>query len=127
MSGGERFGFQPCGSYGDGTIGIMMSRVHKPVWAAMAVAVVLAALFSPPIRRAWASNHSEYEVKAAYLYNFGRFVDWPPDARPARANDFAICVLGQDPFGTALDSTISGEKIDGKGVVARRVSRIEEA
>ena len=53
-------------------------------------------------------------MKAAYLYNFGRFVGWPPDVPSSQASDFAICVLGHDPFGAALDATIAGEKIDGK-------------
>jgi hypothetical protein len=112
---------------GNGEIGTMTSCAYKPAAAVMAVAVVVASLFSLPLRRAWASNHTEYEVKAAYLFNFGRFVEWPEDAPPVRASDFAICVLGQDPFGPALDSTITGEKIDGKSVVARRVSKAEEA
>ena len=74
-----------------------------------------------------ASKPSEYEVKAAYLYNFGRFVQWPQDVPSSQAGDFAICVLGQDPFGRALDSTIDGEKIEGKNVVARRLSSDEDA
>ena len=45
----------------------------------------------------------------------------------SQTNEFTICVLGRDPFGLALDATISGEKIDGKNVVARRISKVEEA
>lgn len=74
-----------------------------------------------------ASGHSEYEVKAAYLYNFGRFVAWPRDVPADHAPEFTICVLGRDPFGPALDTTISGEKIGGRSVVASRISEIEKA
>src|SRR5262249_19303120 len=74
----------------------------------------------------WGARASEFEVKAAFLYNFGRFVEWPPDAG-ARNPEFPICILGRDPFGVALDSTISGEKIEGKEVVARRISTPPEA
>lgn len=74
-----------------------------------------------------ASPASEYEVKAAYLYNFGRFVEWPQNIPSGQTNEFTICVLGRDPFGLALDATISGEKIDGKNVVARRISKVGEA
>src|SRR5882757_8778032 len=52
----------------------------------------------------------EYEVKADYLYNFGRFVRWPADIPAAQDNSFPICVLGQDPFGPTLDSTLIGER-----------------
>ncbi len=72
-------------------------------------------------------THTEYEVKAAYLYNFGRFVEWPPKSANSQASEFSICVLGRDPFGPALDATVSGEKIDGKSVVAKRISGAEEA
>lgn len=70
---------------------------------------------------------AEYQVKAAYLHNFGRFVEWP--ARFAETTDdfFSICVLGQDPFGAALDATLTGETIDSKSVVARRIVKSEDA
>ena len=77
--------------------------------------------------RVAASNPSEYAVKAAYLYNFGRFVEWPRNAPSGQTGDFAICVLGRDPFGTVLDTTISGERIDGKSVVARRIAKAGDA
>ena len=44
-----------------------------------------------------AQSSGEYDVKAAYLYNFAKFVEWPPEAFPAPDAPFAICVLGQDP------------------------------
>ena len=46
---------------------------------------------------------------------------------PSQVDEFPICVLGRDPFGTALDATISGEKINGSHVVARRIPKVEEA
>lgn len=68
----------------------------------------------------------EYQVKAAYLYNFGRFVEWP--ARMAEGNGtFSICVLGQDPFGLALNSTLADETIHGKSVVAKRIPDLADA
>lgn len=74
-----------------------------------------------------ATAHSEYEVKAAYLFNFGRFVEWPRDTPAGRANEFTICVLGRDPFGAALDATVAGENIDGKSVIVRRISKAADA
>jgi hypothetical protein len=68
----------------------------------------------------------EYQVKAAYLYNFGRFVEWP--ARSAEGNNsFTVCVLGQDPFGLALNATLADETIHGKNVVAKRIPDLAEA
>jgi hypothetical protein len=80
-----------------------------------------------PAHRISASNPTEYEVKAAYLYNFGRFVEWPSNLPSRQINEFPICVLGSDPFGPALDTTIAGEKIAGKNVVARRIPDVQDA
>jgi hypothetical protein len=68
----------------------------------------------------------EYDVKATYLFNFGRFATWPP-AVTANENAFAVCVLGRDPFGPALDATLTGEKIGGQRTVARRITKPQEA
>jgi len=65
-------------------------------------------------------------VKAVYLYNFGRFVEWPGSAA-AKANSFNVCVLGQDPFGPVLDSVLAGERIGGKNVVARRIENPQDS
>lgn len=64
---------------------------------------------------------SEYQVEAAYLYNFSRFVEWPAKGTNAPGS-FTICVLGEDPFGQALDATIAGEAIGNQRVIARRIS-----
>jgi hypothetical protein len=68
---------------------------------------------------------SEYQVKAAYLSNFGKFVEWP--AKPAQGEPFNVCVLGQDPFGDALDAAFEGEVVDHTPVAARRIQKPEEA
>jgi hypothetical protein len=65
---------------------------------------------------------SEYQVEAAYLYNFGRFVEWPAKSTTAQTGSFNICVLGEDPFGQALDATLAGETIGNQKVAARRIS-----
>ena len=72
-----------------------------------------------------AQQLSEYQVKAAYLYNFGKFVEWPPGA--LAGTQVSICVLGQDPFGPALDAALAGERIQGKSVMPRRITKAQEA
>lgn len=69
---------------------------------------------------------TEYQVKAAYLYNFSKFISWP-DSASAGNNSFSICVLGQDPFGKTLDETLEGATWEGKSVTPRRITRVEEA
>lgn len=74
-----------------------------------------------------AAGPTEYQVKAAYLFNFGRFVQWPSQASSAQNATFPICVLGADPFGKALDETIAGQSINSKTVVARRINDVGNA
>ena len=69
---------------------------------------------------------TEYEVEAAYLFNFGKFVSWPQQEATSRG-PFTICVLGDDPFGTVLDRTTAGEAIGDKKVIDRRISRPQDA
>jgi hypothetical protein len=68
----------------------------------------------------------EFQVKAAYLYNFGKFVAWPDETGSGRTDSFEICVLGTDPFGHALDSTLAGGTIGGKSVMAKRISKPQD-
>jgi hypothetical protein len=65
---------------------------------------------------------SAYQVEAAYLYNFGRFVEWSAKGTTSQTSAFTICILGEDPFGQALDATLAGETIGNQKVAARRIS-----
>jgi hypothetical protein len=69
---------------------------------------------------------TEYEVKAAFLYEFGRFVEWPVSPRQG-GDSFAICVLGEDPFGLVLDETVQGKTISSATVIARRILAVRDA
>jgi uncharacterized protein DUF4154 len=89
------------------------------------LALLLFAFTAAPLHPAGAGGPSEYEVKAAFLYNFARFIEWPLDA-PGEERTFVVTVLGRDPFGRALDDTLRGKKIDDKPVVVRRVLRSDE-
>ncbi len=60
----------------------------------------------------------EYQVKAAYLFNFTKFVEWPAAALPD-GEPLTICVAGENPFGPTLDATIRGESVNGRPLQAR--------
>jgi len=97
--------------------------------AAIVCLVALVALVAllAPASRGQDAKPNEYQVKAVYLYNFGRFVEWPAQAATAKGASFDICILGHDPFGPVLDSTVAGEKIDGQRVMVRRIVKVQEA
>lgn len=93
----------------------------------LVIAVAAWALLSPCVLNAQKSKAPEYDVKATYLYNFARFVEWPEGSPAAKDGSLSICVLGQDPFGAALDTIVSGESIAGKTVVTRRLANARDA
>ncbi|HET7809381.1 MAG TPA: YfiR family protein [Steroidobacteraceae bacterium] len=74
-----------------------------------------------------AAPASEYQVKAAYLFNFGQFVEWPASAFESPSAPFAICIVGDDPFGSIIDDAVRGEKLEGRAVEVRRFRNPEEA
>jgi hypothetical protein len=65
----------------------------------------------------------EYRVKAAYLFNFTKFIEWPSAAFVGgRSFSFSICVAGRNPFGPALTTTLIGETAAGLPLAARVVN-----
>ncbi len=68
----------------------------------------------------------EYLVKAAMLYHFARFTKWPKDVFTDSDTPFRICVLGQDPFGSDLDTLVS-HQIRGRDIVTTRLRSVRHA
>jgi hypothetical protein len=70
-------------------------------------ALCCALLAASPIRAA-----EEYHVKAAFLLNFTKFVEWPSDSFASPSSRISICILGDDPFGPVLDQIVEDEAVD---------------
>jgi len=64
----------------------------------------------------------EYQVKAAFLLNFTKFIEWPANAFADSGSPFSICILGRDPFGRALDDFAEGEAVSDRKLVVRRIN-----
>jgi hypothetical protein len=62
----------------------------------------------------------DYQVKAAFLYNFTRFVTWPPSAYSDRDAPIVIAIVGDDPFGSYLDKLVDGAKVENRPIVVHR-------
>jgi hypothetical protein len=70
-----------------------------------------------------AQSASEYEIKAAFLYKFASFIQWPAAAQgiaPASAGPICIGVLGSDRFGSALDQVVRGKQVSGREFAVER-------
>jgi YfiR/HmsC-like len=93
------------------------------------VATLLAAMLailgmaSPNAANAADEQSLEYQVKAAFLLNFTKFIEWPAAAFPDDASPISICILGDDPFGKALDQVIGGEAVNARKLVIERFRR----
>lgn len=86
--------------------------------------VLLAALVGAAAQLRAQSAALEYQVKAAYLFNFIKFVDWPASAA---SGPLTICVARPDPFGTALTDIVQGESIGGRATVVRSIGQPDPA
>jgi hypothetical protein len=62
----------------------------------------------------------EYRVKAAFLLNFAKFVEWPTEESTPPESQLYICVIGDDPFRGVLDQLVQGELVGSKKVVIQR-------
>jgi len=91
------------------------------------VAILLAAGLMAPAPIARAEAAPEYQVKAAYLYYFATFVDWPAQALARHGDDFVIGVLGEDPFGPLLEETLRGKTAHDRRFVVKRFTRVKDA
>ncbi len=75
---------------------------------------------------AWAQSSKEYQVKAVFLFRLAQFVEWPTNAFENDTSPIIIGVLGEDPFGEALDLALKGETAHNRPLLARRFRRVEE-
>ena len=74
--------------------------------------------------RAQAERPSEYEVKAAFLFNFAKFVEWPAEAFSNPSEPIRLCVLGEDPFGRVLDQAVQDKSINGRTLMILRSQQV---
>ncbi|MEO8663287.1 MAG: YfiR family protein [Bryobacteraceae bacterium] len=69
----------------------------------------------------------EYEVKAFFLYNFARYVEWPASSFKNGTDPIAVCILGENPFGGALERAIAGKQVDGHPFLVRQITTPQQA
>jgi len=91
--------------------------------------LIVLSFFLGPYRQtacAQSANPREYQLKAAFLFNFVQFVKWPGAAFSRPDAPFEIGILGDDPFGSAMDDTIQGEAISGHRLMVVRSVQLDE-
>src|SRR3982751_3230464 len=107
--------------------GVEATRKQRGIRCCLALHLVLAMTLAGTVSGSGIDNPkpTQFEVEAAYLLNFGKFVSWPQSH--ASTGPFVICVLGDDPFGAALSKTVAGEHVNSRIVEEKRITRIQDA
>lgn len=101
-----------------GRMTVKQTLIMTSKWACLLLFAGMLTLSAKP--DAGPSDPTEYQVKAAYLVSFARFVTWPQEVK---ADPFVIGVLGDDPFGPYLDYAVKGKSLNGKRMVVQRLGR----
>ncbi len=60
---------------------------------------------------------TEYDLKAAFLYRFAKYIEWPAEAFAGTQTEFVLGILGEDPFGGAFDEAPTWKPINGRKFV----------
>jgi len=74
-------------------------------------------------RESTAEQPSEHQVKAAFLLNFTKFIEWPATVFADEHSPFILCVLGENPFEDILDHMVEGEVVNGRKLVLQKIRR----
>lgn len=106
-------------------------RAWFPQWRRFCVGFLLLGLFGlgTTIARGTevvVSVSKEYQIKAAFLYNFTRFIEWPPRRFADAASPVVIGVLGSNPFGDELEKIVKGRNAHGRPIVVRTIATLDE-
>jgi len=90
--------------------------------------VLLFALFIGLVSNTFAQQQpSEYDLKAAFLFNFAKFVEWPPEVFAETNSPIVIGILGKDVFGDTLGKIINDRKVNNRGFAFRHFDSANEA
>jgi len=76
---------------------------------------------------AQAQTADEYQVKAAYMYNLAKFVDWPPKAFESPSQPITFCVLGQTPLSAALQEALAGKVVSQRPLLFHQITDSTQA
>jgi hypothetical protein len=97
--------------------------IRVPVWLSIAAFLLQAAALAGADR----IPVGEYQLKAVFLVNFAKFVEWPPQAFTDARDPFTICVWGDNPFGSSLDDAARGKTVANRPIAVHQVSSPPQA
>ena len=98
-------------------------RIEAYKFAVLALALLSMSI--APKARADSPSSQEYQIKAAFLYNFIKFVDWPKEKLADSNEPVTIGIVGKDPFENAFEP-IKDKKVKDRSVIIKRFKSFEE-
>ncbi|HTP43671.1 MAG TPA: YfiR family protein [Candidatus Acidoferrum sp.] len=102
------------------------AKQYELTVALLVVFLMLSALADSALMSAQTRPATEYQVKAAFLFNFAKFVEWPLGTFTGPTQTFDICVYGPDPFGPVLEKELLGKSVGDRRVALGRAMRVED-
>jgi hypothetical protein len=90
---------------------------------ATASMVLIALLGSSYIQTAFAAGSLEYAVKAAFIYKFAPYVEWPASSFSSATSPFSICVVGDDPASALLDQAVAGQQVNSHPIAVKHLQQ----
>lgn len=103
-------------------ISVRIQTRHLPFWCFFALSLGVPFVLAAQSQR---GHPTQYDIEAVYLFQFGKFVQWP--TAPASNEPFDICIMGRDPFAETLDNTIAGETIGKSPLKDERIDATDDA
>jgi hypothetical protein len=97
------------------------SRRHLEIIVLLAMLARPFACFSAP-----AQSVTEDQIKAAYLFNFAKFIEWPNESFATPTSPIQFCTLGRSPVADELDASVRGKSIDGHTIEVKHLHSAEE-
>lgn len=104
-----------------------MRDLYRRIIASCSIGVVLFhCLLAVQSVAADLKSDQEYQIKAAFVYNFAKFVEWPAASFKDTQTPLAICILGNDPLKGSLDN-LKDKRIEGRPVLVRKITTVEHS
>lgn len=104
----------------------VLTKIKSSSRAGLQAGLALAVMFCAAGVAGKDFEPSEYQLKAAFLVNFPKYVDWPPSAFASSNSPVVITVLGENRFGEDLNAMVNGKTANGRPIVVRYVAREAE-
>jgi hypothetical protein len=103
-----------------------LSAPGRSAYAWLTLLILVLAVWTPVHAESDAFVPKEYQIKAAFLYNIPKFVEWPATSFATASDPIVIGIFGNSPFGDQLEIIVKDRKINGRDIVVRHITMVED-